>query len=305
MPRPNPRGRRVRPVRDEGQRIRYAEGSMPAFEQIRDGLDDSPGNLVNWEAACLKDVASLLESLERARAEWQSLSAQLGEAKAALAQEQRTREELDRVREHFMTARREADALREQAGRTAFAEAAAAAALERVAELERRLGDARAQAEIAEADVVRARERLATVQRERDVLAENEQQCADLKAETAELRTRLKRAEGARKELQEERDRAVSIERELERTRKELAQAKKEGEAQMVLACELGVKVNRLEKEREDAAERGKQKLRATLEKIHKALDETGAPRGDDLSFSDRIRWLAARLEGRGGAAGG
>ena len=275
---------------------------MPAFEQIRDGRDDNPGNLVNWEAACLKDVASLLESLERARAEWQSLSAQLGDAKAALVQERRAREELDRVHEQLVAVRREADGLREQAGRTAFAEAAAAAALERVAELERRVGDARARAETAEADLVRTRERLATVQRERDVLAENEQDCAGLKTETAELRTRLKRAEGARKELQEERDRAASIERELDRTRKDLSLAKKDGEEQMVLACELRVQLNRLEKERDDALDHGKRKLRAALEKMHDALDTTGAPRGDDLSYGDRIRWLAARLEERGAA---
>ncbi len=275
---------------------------MPAFEQIRRDLDDSPGNLAKWEAACLKDVASLLESLERARAEWQSLTTQLGEAKAALAQERRVREDLDRTREQLTTTRRDAEGLRELAGRTAFAEAAAAAALERVAELERRVSDARAQTEAAETELVRTRERLATVQRERDVLAENQQGTAELKAETAELRTRLKRAEGARKELEEERDRAASIERELDRTRKDLLQAKKDGEEQMVLACDLRVKVNRLEKERDDAADHGKRKLRVVLEKVHEALDATGAPRGDELSYGDRIRWLATQLEKRGGA---
>ncbi len=295
---------------------------MPAFEPVRDGPDDTPGNVVNWEASCLKDVANLLESLDRARAEWKSLSTQLGEAKTALAQERRVREQLDRAHEQLVAARREGDGLREQAGRTAFAEAAAAAALERVAELEGRVFDARAQTETAEADVVQMRERLTTVQRERDVLAENEQDCAGLKAETAELRTRLKRAEGARKELEEERDRAASIQRELDRTRerlaaaeqahatrlqaleRDLAQARKENEAQMILVCDLRVKLNRLEKERDDAKEHGKKKLRATLEKIHEALDATGAPRGDELSYGDRIRWLAARFAERDGAAG-
>jgi len=276
---------------------------MPAFEQIRHDLDETPTDLVHWEAACLKDMASLLESLERARSEWQSLSAQLAEAKSAVAEERRTREELDRAREQLLAARREADAMREQAGRLAFAEAAAAAALERVAELDARLGDARAQATAAETEFVRTRERLATVQRERDVLAENEQQCAGLKAETAELRTRLKRAEGARKELDEERDRATSIERELDRTRRDLAQARLEGEEQMLLACDLRVQLNRLEKERDDTADHGKRKLRAVLEKVHDSLDQAGAPRGDDLSFGDRIRWLAAKLQERDGAA--
>ncbi|HEX5138054.1 MAG TPA: hypothetical protein VFY93_13845 [Planctomycetota bacterium] len=276
---------------------------MPAFEHVRRDLADSPSDLVQWEAACLKDMASLLESLERARTEWQSLSAQLAEARSLAAEERRTREELEQAREQAAAARREADALRDQAGRVAFAEAAAAAALERVGELDRRLGDARAQAESAEAEFVRTAERLATVQRERDVLAENEQNCAELKVEAAELRTRLKRAEGARKELDAERERAASIERELERARREAAQAKKNAEEQMLLACDLGVKLNRLEKERDDAADRGKRKLRATLEKVHVALDAAGAPRGDDLSFRDRIRWLAEKLGERDGAA--
>jgi len=66
---------------------------MPAFEQIRRDLDDAPPTaLVQWEAACLKDMASLLESLERARAEWQSLSAQLAEANEAAREAQRPRE---------------------------------------------------------------------------------------------------------------------------------------------------------------------------------------------------------------------
>jgi len=276
---------------------------MPAFEQIRRDLGETPTDVVHWEAACLKDMASLLESLERARSEWQSLSRQLAEAKSAAAEERRTREELDLAREQLLAARRELDTLREKEGRLAFAEAAAAAALERVDEIERLIGDARAQAEAAETEFVRTRERLATVQRERDVLAENEQQCAGLKAETAELRTRLKRAEGARKELEEERDRAASIERELDRTRRDLAHARKEGEEQMVLACDLRVQLNRLEKDRDDAAEHGKRKLRAVLEKIHGTLDEAGAPRGDDLSFGDRIRWLAAKLQERGDGA--
>jgi chromosome segregation ATPase len=147
---------------------------------------------------------------------------------------------------------------------------------------------------------VRTRERLQTVQRERDVLAENEQQCAGLKAEAADLRTRLKRAEGARKELQEERDRATSIEKELERTRRELLQARREHEEQLLLACDLNVRLNRLEKERDESQDHGKRKLRAVLDKVHEALDAAGAPRGQDLSYGDRIRWLAAQLESRG-----
>jgi hypothetical protein len=134
------------------------------------------------------------------------------------------------------------------------------------------------------------------------VLAENEQGTAGLKAETAELRTRLKRAEGARKELDEERDRSASIERELERTRKDVALARKEHEEQMVLVCDLRVKLNRLEKERDEASEHGKRKLRSTLEKIHDALDAAGAPRGEDLSYGDRIRWLAGQIEQLRGA---
>ena len=57
------------------------------------------------------------------------------------------------------------------------------------------------------------------------------------------------------------------------------------------------MKLNRLEKERDEASEHGKKKLRSALEKIHDALDAAGAPKGDDLSYGDRIRWLGAQLE--------
>jgi chromosome segregation ATPase len=285
--------------------------SMTAFEQIRRDLNEVPSDLVKWEAACLKDMANLLDSLERARSEWQSLSAQLTDAQAMLAQESRTREELERLRERLVAAEREAEAGRDRA---AFAEGAAAAALDRLAETEQSLAEACA---CAEAELERVRERLATVQRERDVLAENEQDCAELKAAATDLRARLKRTEGVQAELREERDRAASLERELDRTRERLqaaegeearrlaleralAEVKGEAEAQMVLACDLGVRLNRLEKERDEALAYGRRKLKKVIEKVHEALDATGAPRGADLSYGDRIRWLVARLEERG-----
>jgi chromosome segregation ATPase len=278
---------------------------MTAFEQIRRDLNDYPNDLVNWEAACLKDMANLLESLERARSEWQSLSAQLAEARTLLAQERAIREEL-------ACARREAEDLRARSGRAAVAEAAAAAALERLAETEGALVAARDRAGVAEAELARTRERLATAQRERDVLAENEQGCVELKAESADLRARLKRAERARDELKEERERTASLERELERARERavvaegaeerLAAAKAESEAQMVLACDLRVRVNRLERERDEALAYGRKKLKKVIEKVHEALDEAGAPRGDDLSYGERLRWLVARF--RDGSAG-
>jgi DNA repair exonuclease SbcCD ATPase subunit len=292
--------------------------SMTAFEQIRRDLNEMPSDLVKWEAACLKDMANLLDSLERARSEWQSLSAQLTDAQKVLAQESRTREELDRVCGRLAAAEREIEAGRDLGARVAFAEGAAAAALERLAESEQTLAEASACAATSGAELARVRERLATAQRERDVLAENEQDCAELKAEAADLRGRLRRAERAQAELREERDRAASLERELDRTRellqaaegegarraaleRALAEAKAEAEAQMVLACDLHVRVNRLEKERDEALAYGRRKLKKVIEKVHEALDATGAPRGADLSYGDRIRWLVTRLEERGG----
>ena len=46
----------------------------------------------------------------------------------------------------------------------------------------------------------------------------------------------------------------------------------------------------------EEAQKHERKRVRKILDKIHAALDDAGAPRGDDLSYSERIRRLKREL---------
>jgi len=283
---------------------------MTAFEQIRRDLAEYPADLVNWEAACLKNMANLLDSLERARTEWQSLSHQLTETKGRLEGEQVALDRVARLEE-------EADAVR---GELADTVESLQRERDAHAEVRRSLAAERERAEGLAAELEQTRARLETVRRERDVLAENEQGLEALRSEVASLRQRLKAAQAAELDLREERDRAASLERELGRTRELLAGAaateaerdaaraalaetearllavENECEEKILLVCDLRVRDNRLQQERDDAVSQGRQKVRKILDRIHQVLDDAGAPRGDDASYGERVRWLAGRI---------
>ena len=79
--------------------------------------------------------------------------------------------------------------------------------------------------------------------------------------------------------------------------RKECEALHKRAEDNLVELCDLRVQLNRLENERDDAQDERRKKIKKILSKVHAALDEAGAPRGEDLSFGERIRWLKKQLE--------
>jgi len=97
--------------------------AAPDSERLRQELRDSPRELVDWEASCLKNIADLLDSLDRARARWESLGDDLTQAQVRLdrvqeerdllaeshADAQKAREELRDVREELEAIRRERD----------------------------------------------------------------------------------------------------------------------------------------------------------------------------------------------------
>ncbi|MEM8886207.1 MAG: hypothetical protein AAGD14_19260, partial [Planctomycetota bacterium] len=57
-----------------------ADAVTPDTEQLRRELQDAPRELVDWEASCLKNIADLLDSLDKARVRWESLGNDLKDA---------------------------------------------------------------------------------------------------------------------------------------------------------------------------------------------------------------------------------
>ena len=98
------------------------------------------------------------------------------------------------------------------------------------------------------------------------------------------------RRRGERGELAAERDKDLEA---------ECARLRKEYEEQLLLVCDLRVRENRLEQERDDASAYGRRKVRKIIDRVHEALDEAGVPREGDASYGERIRWLAARAGAR------
>ena len=63
------------------------------------------------------------------------------------------------------------------------------------------------------------------------------------------------------------------------------------------MICDYRVKVNRLEEKVEETKDERRNKVRKILDKVHDELDGAGVPRGKEVSFGERIRWLKERIE--------
>jgi len=239
--------------------------------------------------------------VEDTRAEVARLRARLGDAERERDQLSSVRTELDRASAELQDARAELETLRARVKEAAQGNAALEAAAE---ELETVRGE------------------LDRVRRERDTLAENHREVDVVRSEVLELRARLREAEerterpggdaeaaDLREELERvklERDRLAAGGEEWAASQTDLAAAneriadleRKSAELQassehsIVEACELRVLVNRMENERDDAL----RKRRKVLDKVHRELDAAGAPKGENVSFGERIRWLQQRI---------
>jgi len=279
------------------------EREIPGLELPRRGDRDPeayPPELMTWEAACMKNMAALLDSMEAARSEWQSLSRRLTAAEAQLESAMKERDGFGALRVELEALRSERDAL-----------VASSRELERVS-----------------GELLETRRRLDAVERERAGMAETRRRLAELEAEVGGLRGQLARAqaeaaaakpalaetEALRRDLAAAREQLESATRErdallaagsqreevaiaLDRAQAQVKALQRESSENLLAICDLRYTVNRLEKEKSETAETASAKVKKILGKVHEALDSAGAPKGEELSFGDRIRALRERIE--------
>jgi len=289
---------------------------LSQLETLLASVQASPETHPDWEAACLMSVADLLENLGRARTGWGSLAGRLTEARSRMDEAQSREEGIRRDL-------RETSRLLEETKRDL---AEARQETKRVAELDGQLNRLRseldaAQYRIGEADRI-DEERQAALERNDSLqteLDETKWQLAELTQERDEGAAKLRELKDENAALLSERDqlqgRVGELERELiearraaaeqaesqtagtntqlEAVRRDMERLRRDHEQDLVALCDLRVTVNRLEQERDTALKERKRKVKKILAKVHEALDEAGAPAGDEMSFGERIRRLA------------
>jgi len=284
---------------------------MPMEQQeglarLRAGLEEADPRLLDWEATCLRHVASLLDSLEVARTEWDSLAGRLDEVRVARTRAEEERAECageaERLRAELESVRRERDAL-----------AAAAGELET---RNRELADLRERLEVLEpledrhealrAELEQTRVRLRDAERAQEEARVGRERIESLERELEVSGARLETALRERDILAESRREAGLRDRDLKQVREQLASQQRlcerlraESEENLLLVCELRTRINRREEERDEALRDGRRKVKKILGRMHAVLDEVGAPRGEEMSFGERIRRLVAGPEGR------
>ncbi len=271
------------------------------MEKIRKGLEAHREEVAHWEASSKKRVAELLDGLGELWEGWETVSAKLSELQSRLKTAQREGERLGDARTRSaseLSAEREALAH----ARTELVETQRR--LEAVARERDTLARAQETLTKTSADLAEARRELE--QAERRNLADQEQ----ARREMEQLRAECDRLERARRELEAapsatvSDDEVVELKAELQKTQARLksrkeqcASLERETEQNLVVICDFRVKVNRLEKKVEEKKEERRTKLRKILDKVHAELDAAGVPRGDEVSFGERIRWLKQRIE--------
>jgi chromosome segregation ATPase len=242
------------------------------LEQLRQEVSAHRADAVEWEASLLDHLASLLDSMDHARLGWESMAAELSDAQRNLRAAGRERTKLD-----------EAEA---QLGQVREELAIATHEREELEEANRRLREA-----VGEVEALRRERDAAREACERERAAHGERDAA-LGREIETLRDRLDTARRERDLLAEERDARENLRAELAAARERIAALEKEAEKDLVLVCDLRARVVRLEEERDDEARKGRQRVKRILARIHEELDRIGAPKGDELSFGERLRRL-------------
>ena len=280
-------------------------------------------DVASWEATVMKNVASLLDSLEVARKEWDTLSQRLAEAREKLsAAEGRVRDaeavasELSALRKDATTLKASRDEARTECDRLRAALDEARAELgtlrdaraDREAELEK-TQEAAARVQSLEEEIEQKAELLAVAQRDASSMVRQRDDAATKLEQISATLERVRRerdllAESG-KDIASARDRLADGEKAradaemlAKKREDELARLRNECEQSMVLICDLRGRINRLEQEAHDASSAGKRKTKKILRKIHEALDAVGAPAGEEMSYGERLRRLVDKLTG-------
>ncbi len=253
------------------------------IERIREELKAERPDLADWEASCLESVADLLEQLEAARRRWDAMAGELAERESdlAAAREERVQAEAgarsaERLAADLARTRSELDALRR----------------EREA-----LASAHTDLQVVRAELSRERERGAESERLR-IEAERaaEEELGRARASIEELGAKVELLTGQRDVLAEAGRAQGAKEAALGLARQRLDELERQVGQHLVEVCDLRARIVRIEKERDEAVRAATRKTKRILEKVHDELDDAGAPRGDEASFGERIRYLKQRI---------
>ncbi len=257
------------------------------MERLRRDLAAYQSTADSWEAACLKSVADLLDSLDKARGEQDALTTRLAELHADLEVETEERQLLkDTVAEFEGKAQ---EVVRIRAERDKLLSHVDDGA-ETLAEAQTELEQLRAKVAAAEAG---RDEWNAALQKVQSSQAELEETHANLAA----ARKEREEAIAERNQLTARLEDYESVKRRAETLRTETKALNRRAEETLLEMCDLRVQLNRLENDRDEAVRDRRKKVKKILSKVHAALDEAGAPGGKDLSYGERIRWLKNQLE--------
>jgi chromosome segregation ATPase len=290
-----------------------APDTTPDTQQLRRELQDAPRELVDWEASCLKNIADLLDSLDKARVRWESLGNDLKEAQTRLARVQEERDLLaesatdaEKARDEARTAKEELEEIRRERD-------AAASELQATRDrLETQLKsteDIRVLREENEALEQRLLERKAEIEEWRTRHTQLQTSEAEFRRmmelrdqELEQAKAQLQKAAAERDEARAKQAAAESeladagtreqLQQDLARANAKLSKVAKDHEANLVEVCDLRAKLTKLEGKVEEAQAHERRRVRKILDKIHAALDDAGAPNGENMSFSERIRRL-------------
>jgi len=257
------------------------------MERLRRDLAAYQSTAGSWEAACLKSVADLLDSLDKARGAQETLNSRLAELHADLEVETEERQHLKDTVAEFEGKVREVVRIRAERD-----------------ELLSHVDDEAATLAEAQTELEQLRAKVAAAEAGRNEWNAALQKVQISQTELEETHGKLAAAEEERDEAIAERDQLArrledyeSVKKKLRGLRAESEALNRRAEETLIEMCDLRVQLNRLETDRDEAVRDRRKKVKKILSKVHAALDEAGAPGGEDLSYGERIRWLRNQPE--------
>jgi len=270
------------------------------LDGLREDIEAYPAQPGSWEAACLKNIANLLESLEQARTEQATLSGRLADTRAKLTTTETERDEFEtRVAEFNATDRATRDLEKERDDLLESLDNMTAELAEVREQRRAEIEEQRKREEDREGQLTGLREALAQVEVEREEWDAALARVRSSQQDLDETRESLAMAVRERDALAENARDTDAMRRKIETLREECEEFERAREDSLVETCDLRVQVNRLEHDIEEERDQRRRKVKKILAKIHGELDEAGAPRGEDLSFGERVRWLRHQIDGR------